>query len=84
MSDFGTFNVLLDRWMPADAFVVATLSQLKPKFLVTPGKGHFFEEPLAKVGASDKVQLYGEVGLQWGNERAHGIIRGLPVSPVWS
>ncbi|WP_336642377.1 SU10 major capsid protein [Microbacterium sp. MMO-56] len=84
MSDFGTFNVLLDRWMPADAFMVSTLSQLKPKFLVTPGKGHFFSEPLAKIGASDREQLYGEVGLQWGNERAHGIIRGLPVEPVWA
>lgn len=84
MSDFGVFNVLLDRWMPADAFAVATLSQLKPKFLVTPGKGHFFSEPLAKIGASDREQLYGEVGLQWGNERAHGIIRGLPVAPVWA
>lgn len=84
LSDFGTFNVLLDRWMPADAFGVATLSQLKPKFLMTPGKGHFFEEQLAKVGAADRVQIYGEVGLEWGNERAHGIIRGLPVEPVWS
>lgn len=84
MSDFGTFNVLLDRWMPADAFGVSTLSQLKPKFLVTPGKGHFFSEPLAKIGASDREQVYGEVGLQWGNERAHGIIRGLPVEPVWA
>lgn len=84
MSDFGVFNVLLDRWMPADAFAVSTLSQLKPKFLVTPGKGHFFSEPLAKIGASDREQVYGEVGLQWGNERAHGIIRGLPVDPVWA
>ncbi|GAA3730139.1 hypothetical protein GCM10022239_03430 [Leifsonia bigeumensis] len=84
MSDFGVFNVLLDRWMPADAVIVSTLSQLKPKFLVTPGKGHFFSEPLAKIGAADREQLYGEVGLQWGNERAHGIIRGLPVAPVWS
>lgn len=84
MSDFGMFNVILDRWMPADAFAVATLSQLVPKFLVAPGKGHFFSEPLAKIGAADREQLYGEVGLQWGNERAHGIIRGLPVAPVWS
>lgn len=84
ISDFGTFNVLLDRWMPSDAFVVATLSQLKPKFLRIPEKGHFFEEPLAKIGASERVQIYGEVGLQWGNEKAHGIIRDLPVAPVWS
>lgn len=84
MSDFGMFNVLLDRWMPADAFAVATLSQLKPKFLVKPGSGHFYSEPLAKLGAADREQLYGEVGLQYGNEKAHGIIRGLPVAPVWA
>lgn len=84
MSDFGTFNVLLDRWMPDDAFVVSTLSQLKPVFLNVPDKGHFFTEPLAKIGASDREQMYGEVGLKWGNERAHGIIRDLPVEPVWA
>ncbi|WP_100811781.1 SU10 major capsid protein [Microbacterium sp. BR1] len=84
MTDFGTFNVILDRWMPADSFAVVSLEQCKPKFLRIPDKGHFFEEPLAKVGASDKVQIYGEVGLQYGNEKAHGIIRGLPVAPVWS
>lgn len=84
MTDFGTFNVLLDRWMPADAFGVLSLEQLVPKFLVIPGKGHFFEEPLAKIGASDRVQIYGEIGLQYGNEKAHGVIRGLPVDPTWS
>lgn len=84
MTDFGTFNVLLDRWMPADAFGVISLEQCKPKFLVTPGKGHFFEEELAKLGASDRVQLYGEIGLEYGNEKAHGVIRGLPVAPVWA
>lgn len=84
MTDFGTFNVLLDRWMPADAFGVVSLEQCKPKFLVVPGKGHFFEEELAKIGTSDRVQLYGEVGLEYGNEKAHGVIRGLPVEPVWA
>jgi hypothetical protein len=84
MSDFGTFNVLLDRWMPADAFAVASLEQCAPVFLRIPDKGHFFEEPLAKIGSSDRVQIYGEIGLKYGNEKAHGVIRGLPVEPVWS
>lgn len=84
ITDFGTFNVMLDRWMPADAFAVTSLEQLAPVFLEIPGKGHFFEEPLAKIGAADRVQLYGEIGLKWGNEKAHGIIRGLPVAPVWA
>lgn len=84
VTDFGTFNIMLDRWVPADAFVVTSLEQVKPKFLVIPGKGHFFEEELAKIGAADRVQIYGEVGLEYGNEKAHGVIRGLPVAPVWA
>lgn len=82
-TDFGTFNVMLDRWMPADAFAVVSLEQLAPVFLRTEN-GHFFTEPLAKVGAATREQLYGEVGLKWGNEKAHGIIRGLPVAPAWA
>ena len=39
----------------------------------------FFEEPLAKTGASDKSQLYGEVGLKYGNEKAHAVQTGLKV-----
>jgi hypothetical protein len=79
-TDFATFNVMLDRWMPADAFAVVSLEQLYPVFLNIPGKGHFFQEDLAKVGAADRVQLYGEIGLEYGNEKAHGVIRGLPTT----
>jgi hypothetical protein len=77
-TDFARFNIMLDRWMPADAFTVVSLEQLQPTFLNIPGKGHFFEEDLAKVGAADRKQLYGEIGLEYGNEKAHGVIRGLP------
>jgi hypothetical protein len=44
------------------------MEQCRRFFLEVPGKGHFFAEPLAKTGAKDRVQLYGEVGLQYGNE----------------
>ena len=80
VTDFGKFNVGLNRWMPADAFTVLSLEQLAPTFLNIPGKGHFFEETLAKVGAADREQLYGEIGLEYGNEKAHGVIRGLPTT----
>lgn len=82
-TDFGTFNVMLDRWMPDDAFAVVSIEQLAPVFLRTEN-GHMFTEPLAKIGASHREQLYGEVGLKYGNEKAHGIIRGLSVEPVWA
>lgn len=75
-TDFGVFNIMLDRHVPQDALIVATLDQLKPVFLNVPNKGVFFEEPLAKTGASDDVQIYGEIGLAYGNEAAHGVMRG--------
>jgi hypothetical protein len=78
-SEVGKFNVMLDRYMPSDALAVVSMEQLIPVFLEVPGKGHFYEEPLAKVGASDDVQLYGEIGLEYGNELAHGLYRGLPL-----
>lgn len=71
-TDFGRANIMLNRYMPADTLAVASLEELKPRFLEIPGKGHFFVEPLAKTGASDKVQIYGEIGLQYGNELKHG------------
>ena len=78
-TDFGTFGIMLDRHIPQDAIVALSIDQLQPVFLNIPGKGVFFEEPLSKTGASDEVQIYGEIGLKWGNERAHGILRGLAV-----
>ncbi|UUU21714.1 DUF5309 domain-containing protein [Streptomyces sp. DSM 40750] len=79
ITDFGTLSVMMDRHMPQDVITVASLEQLMPVFLNIPGKGVFFEEPLAKTGASDKSQLYGEVGLKYGNERAHAVMTGLKV-----
>lgn len=73
-TDFGSCNIMLNRYMPAEQLVVASLDELYPTFLEIPGKGHFFAEPLAKTGASDKVQIYGEIGLRYGNEKSHGIL----------
>lgn len=71
-TDFGRASIMLDRYMPAKTLAVVSLEECAPRFLEIPGKGHFFAEPLAKTGASDKVQIYGEIGLEYGNERKHG------------
>lgn len=73
-TDFGVTNLVLDRYVPADVIIVASLEECAPAFMEIPGKGHFFAEPLAKTGASEKVQVYGEIGLRYGNERKHGKI----------
>jgi hypothetical protein len=73
-TDFGNLNVMLNRHMPSDTLIFASLEDLAPRFLAIPGKGYFFWEPLAKTGASEKSQLYGEIGLEYGNERKHAKI----------
>lgn len=78
-TDFGRVNVMLDRWMPNDQITVTSLEQLSPAFLEIPGKGHFFAEPLNKSGSADKTQVYGEIGLAYGNEKAHGKLTDLSV-----
>lgn len=73
-TDFGLTNLVLSRYVPTDTIIVASLEECAPAFMEIPGKGHFFAEPLAKTGASEKVQVYGEIGLRYGNERKHGKI----------
>jgi Family of unknown function (DUF5309) len=77
VTDFGTVNVMTSRRIPQDQIVLASLEVCMPVFLNVPDRGHLFVEPLAKVGASDDVQIYGEVGLAYGPETAHGILTGL-------
>lgn len=76
-TDFGRLNIMLDRMMPQDTIAIVSMDQCRPVFLEVPGKGHFFEEPLAKVGAHDRNMLYGEVGLAYGNQLTHAKITGL-------
>lgn len=77
ITDFGELNVMLNRYMPADTVAVVSLEQCAPKFLLVPGKGFLFVEPLATTGAAKKAQIYGEIGLKYGNEMAHGKITNL-------
>lgn len=75
VTDFMTLNLMTNRHLAQVAphtLLLLSLEQLNPVFLEIPGKGHFFLEELAKTGASTKYQLYGEIGLAYGNERQHG------------
>lgn len=76
-TDFGLVNIMLNRYMPKDQLAVVSLEQCTPMFCNIPGKGFLFVEPLAKTGASERSQIYGEIGLKYGNEKAHGKITGL-------
>lgn len=79
-TDFGRTNIMLNRYVPSDTIIVASLEDCAPAFMEIPGKGHFFAEPLAKTGASEKVQIYGEIGLRYGNEKKHGKLTNVAVA----
>jgi len=80
VTPFGTFGVMLDRWMPAGQIAVVDLSVCYPVFLEIPtphGAGTLFVEELARTGSSRKFQLYGEIGLEYGPTNAHALIKDL-------
>lgn len=79
-TDFGDLNIAVDRALPKDAIAAVSMEMVDPVFLLKPGKGVLFEEELAKTGSADKTQIYGEIGLKYGSERAHGLLRGLAVA----
>jgi len=77
VTDFGTFGVMLDRWMPAGEIAIVDISVCYPVFLEIPNKGLLFTEELARTGSSRKFQLYGEIGLEYGPETYHALIKDL-------
>lgn len=76
-TDFCKLGVVWDRFMPDDAILVADVAHIAPVFQAVPNKGVLFEEELAKVGASDRIQIYGQIGLAHGASFLHGSITGL-------
>lgn len=73
-TDFGPLSIMMDRQMPVGTIAFVSLEDLAPVFMEIPGKGHLFVEPLAKVGSAERAQIYGEIGLEYGNERKHAKI----------
>lgn len=76
-TDFCKLGIVWDRFMPDDSILIADMAHIAPVFQAVPGKGVLFEEELAKVGASDRIQLYGQIGLAHGPAFLHGSITGL-------
>lgn len=75
-TDFGRLNIMLNRRMPVSTLSFCHMRCCQPVFMLVPSKGFLFTEPLAKTGASDRAQLYGEVGLKYGPETAHALLLG--------
>ena len=77
ITPFGNVGIAANPRVPAGTVLVFNPTICAPVYMPVPGKGNFFLEPLAKTGAADKYQIYGQAGLDYGAEWYHGKITGL-------
>lgn len=73
----ATVHIAQGQFIPAGTAYLFNFDAISPVEQPVPGKGNFFLEELAKVGAGTKYQLFGQIGLDYGNELLHGKITGL-------
>lgn len=73
----GKISIALGEFIPEGTAYAFNFDAIRPIEQPTPNKGNFFLEPLAKTGAGEKYQLFGQIGLDYGNELLHGKITGL-------
>ena len=76
-TDFFKMGVAYNPYVPNDRILIADVAACAPVFQDVPDKGTLFLEDLAKTGAAEKKQIYGEIGLDHGPSFLHGSITGL-------
>ena len=77
VTPLGVVYLYLGECLPAGTALLLNLDVLAPVYQPVPGKGNFFLEPLAKTGAGEKYQLFGQIGLDHGPEWYHGKFTGI-------
>jgi len=65
------------KYLPAGTVALFDPFIMSPVEQIVPGKGNFFLEELAKVGAGTKKQIFGQIGLDHGPEWYSAKITGL-------
>jgi len=76
-TDFGPIGIVLSRFAPANTVLAIEVSVCSPVFQPVPGKGVLFYEPLAKVGAVENGQIFGQIGLDHGPAFMHGLLQNV-------
>lgn len=68
LTPLGTVYLKTLKYLPTGTVAVFDPSIMAPVEQLVPGKGNFFLEELAKVGAGTKKQIFGQIGLDHGPE----------------
>jgi hypothetical protein len=78
VTDFGNVGIApAHRMMVDTSLLLADMAYIQPVTQPVPDMGNMFYEALAKTGASEKGQLFGQIGLDHGPAFMHGKISGL-------
>ena len=77
VTPIGVVYLYLGECLPEGTALLLNLDVIAPVNQPTPGKGNFFLEELAKVGAGTKYQIFGQLGLDYGPEWYHGKFTGI-------
>ena len=77
VTPFGAVGIRVFDNLPDGTAVLFDPSVMAPVEQLVPGKGNFFMEELAKVGAGTRYQIFGQIGLDCGPEWYSAKITGL-------
>lgn len=77
LTPIGTVYLYRGEFLPEGTALLLNLDVIAPVEQPTPGKGNFFLEELAKIGAGTKYQIFGQIGLDHGPEWYHGKFTGI-------
>ena len=88
LTPLGAVGVQLMETIPVGTALVFNPAVMRPMEQPTPNKGNFFLEPLAKVGAGENYQIFGQIGLdhgaEWVSAKITGMSEDFPEDPVVS
>jgi len=76
----GRVPIAYDPCISTSVLAIIDVAKVAPVFMVVPGKPAVFFEPLAKIGAGQREQLYCQFGVDYGHADLHGYIKDLATS----
>lgn len=87
VTPLGVVYLYLGEFLPKGTALLLNLDVISPVYQPVPGKGNFFLEQLAKTGAGEQYQLFGQIGLDHGPEWYHAKFTGIAqtfTAPIYS
>lgn len=80
VTPIGVVYLYLGECLPSGTALLLNLDVISPVEQPVPRKGNFFLEPLAKTGAGEKYQIFGQIGLDHGPEWCHAKFTNIATS----